>query len=169
MVSPTEILPYFQLASQSALVIAAGFAAYQFLLLRRQREENNALNVLTRLQTAEFRHAYTRVWELPLDASPDAVRKEGHEMEEAVEIVAMTFESLGVMVHNRIVDLETVDQVIGGFLRESWRRTHRYVLAKRKEVGSRRYAEWYQWLAEHLAVETRRSRGAYDVFRKWKP
>ncbi len=169
MVNPLELLPYFQLASQSALVIAAGFAAYQFLLLRRQREENNALTVLTRLQDGEFRAAYTRVWELPLEAPPETVREGGPEVQDAIETVAMTFESLGVMVYNRIVPIDVVDQVIGGFLRESWRRAQPFILWKREQVGSRRYAEWYQWLAEHLAVETRRSRGAYDVFRKWRP
>lgn len=169
MASVVELLPYFQLVSQTALVMAAGFAGYQFLLHRREREENNALTVLTRLQDAEFRNAYTQIWELPLEASVDAVMKRGKSMEDAIEVIAMTFESLGVMVHNRIVPIDQVDQVIGGFLRESWRRTGPYILWKRKQVGSKRYAEWYQWLAEHVAVQTRRSRGAYDIFKRWKP
>ncbi len=164
-----ELLPYIQFFGQIALIAAATTAVYQLVMHRRDRSEANALSVLTALQSPEFRHAYGLVWTLPLDASAKEVRSYGKEMEDAVECVMMTFETLGVMVHNRLVPIELVDQVIGGFLRESWRRTRHYVWARRKEVGSRRLAEWFQWLAEHLAVKTRRSRGAYDAFKDWKP
>jgi hypothetical protein len=163
-----DILPYFQLVAQIALVFGAIFAGYQFLLHRRERVDQGALEVLARLQDAAFRTAYAKVWTLPLDADPQMIRDDPG-MEEAVDTVAMTFEVLGVMVHNRMVPLEVVDQAIGGFLRESWRRTRQYVLWKRGDVGSRRLAEWYQWLAEHLAVETRRSLGAYEAFKEWRP
>lgn len=165
----TDYLPHIQFFGQVALIAAAMFAGYQLVAHRRERADAHALQVLTRLQTPEFLSAYARVWTLPLDATREDVRAAGPEVESAVDTVMMTFESLGVMVHNRLVPLELVDQVIGGFLRESWRRTRGHWLARREEVGSRRLAEWYQWLAEHLAVETRRSRGAYDAFRDWRP
>lgn len=165
----TDYLPHIQFFGQIALIAAASFAGYQLLGARRERNEAHAVQVLTRLQTPEFLSSYAKVWTLPLDARAEDVRSAGPEMERAVDTVMMTFESLGVMVHNRLVPIELVDQAIGGFLRESWRRTSNYLLTRREEVQSRRLAEWYQWLAEHLAVETRRSRGAYDVFRDWKP
>ncbi len=164
-----EYLPYAQFLAQISLVVGAFFAGYQFILSRRERHDAQALEVLTQLQSPEFRAAYAKVWTLPLAATADDVRAGGQEMEEAVDCVAMTFESLGVMVHNRIVKIEVVDQVIGGFLRESWRRCSAYVHWKRQEVQSRRLGEWYQWLAEHLAVETRRSVGAYEAFKDWQP
>ena len=37
-------------------------------------------------------------------------------METAAGTVMMTFETLGVLVHNRVVPIDLVDQVIGGFL-----------------------------------------------------
>ncbi|MGB0652825.1 MAG: DUF4760 domain-containing protein [Thermoplasmatota archaeon] len=163
-----ELLPYAQFVAQFALIAAATFAGIQFLLHRREVQHEAALAVLTRLQTPEFRAAYTRIWELPLGCPADHVRAKGPEMEEAVDVVMFTFESLGVMVHNRIVPIELVDQVIGGFLRESWRRVGPYVEWKRKQVGSRRWAEWYEWLADRLGVDKRRVRGAYEVFANWK-
>ncbi len=164
-----EYLPYIQFFGQLALISAAAFAGYQLILTRRERNEHGALEVLEHVQSPEFRQAYAKVWTLPLDATPDEVRSQGAEMEDAIDCVMMSFESLGVMVHNRIVPLELVDQVIGGFLRESWRRSKQYILQRREELGSRRYGEWYQWLAEHLAVESRRSVGAYEAFRHWEP
>lgn len=165
----SDVLPYFQLAAQIALVIGASFAGYQLLLHRRERNEQRALDVLTRLQGPAFQRAYTQVWDLPLGATPETVRAGGREMEDAVETIALTFESLGVMVFHRIVPLAVVDNVIGGFLRESWRRVELYVKWKRGHLEAPRWAEWYEWLADRVQVgRRRRSTGAYDAYREWK-
>lgn len=161
-------LPTIQVFGQIALIAGALFAGYQFLLHRKDRADHNAIEVLTRLTSPEFRQAYAKVWELPLDASAEQVNEQGKDMRDAVDCVAMTFEMMGVMVHNRMVPLEVVDQVIGGFLRESWRRVGNHVRWQREAYGNRRIAEWYQWLAEQLAHDTRRSVGAYAAFKDWK-
>lgn len=164
-----EVLPYMQLFAQLALVAGAFFAGYQLIMHRRERDEHAALEVLTRLQSSEFRRAFGHIWSLPLGATPQDVKEGGTEIEEAVNTVVMTFETMGVMVHNRIVPIDMVDQVIGGFLRESWRRLEPFVQARRKERETRRYAEWYQWLFEHLDRGHRRGVGAYEAFRDWRP
>lgn len=166
---PTEILPYFQLVGQVSLVVAAGVAVYQLLQLRQRRQHEEALHVITGLNTVEFRTAFNLVNELPLGASAQQVRDAGPQMESAVGTVMMTFETLGVLVHNRVVPIDLVDQVIGGFLRESWRRLGNYVDWKRKAIGYARWGEWYQWLFEHLAQNPRRAEGAYTAFKDWEP
>ena len=165
---PTSLLPYFQLVGQVALVVAAFVAVYQLLQLRQRRHSDAALQVITSLQTQSFRDAFNLVNELPLGATSEQVRQDPR-VEAAAGTIMMTFETLGVLVHSRIVPIELVDQVIGGFLRESWRRLEPYTLWKRKAIGSARWGEWYQWLYEHLAVNPRRQQGAYEVFREWKP
>lgn len=169
MPSIPELLPYIQFVGQIGLIFAAVFAGYQLLLHRRERDDHAALQVLTQLQEGEFRGAFARIWELPVGATAEQVAAEGPGMEEAIERVVMTFESMGVMVHNRIVPIDMVDQVIGGFLRESWRRLEDFVLWRRDDRDTRRYAEWYQWLFEHLDRGHRRGVGAYEAFRDWKP
>jgi hypothetical protein len=164
---PTQLLPYFQLVGQVSLVVAAFVAVYQLLQLRQRRHHDAALQVITSLQTQAFRDAFNRVNDLPLAAPAEQVRAD-RAMEDAAGTIMMTFETLGVLVHARIVPIELVDQVIGGFLRESWRRLEPYVRAKRVAIGSARWGEWYQWLFEHLATNERRQRGAYEVFRDWK-
>lgn len=164
----SEVLPYFQILGQIALVVGAAVAVYQLLQLRRSRHQEAALQVITSLQTQEFRDAFNLVNELPVGATSEEVRAKGPEMDDAVGTVMMTFETLGVLVHGRIVPIELVDQVIGGFLRESWRRLESYVKWKRAAIGSARWGEWYQWLYEHLATNPRRQQGAYEVFRDWK-
>ncbi len=169
MASIPEALPYIQFLGQLALIAAASFAGHQVLQARRDRQHQATTEVLSRLASTEFREAYARVWRLPLAATVRDVEAAGKDMEQAIDAVAMTFEVLGVMVHNRMVDIEAVDQAIGGFLRESWRRVGPYIQARREEYGTRRLMEWYQWLAEHLAVESRRGVGAYEAFKDWRP
>ena len=166
---PAEILPYFQLVGQVALVVAAIVAVYQLLQLRQRRSHEEALQVITGLNTSEFRTAFNTINELPIGAKAELVRDSGPAVEAAAGTVMMTFETLGVLVHNRVVPIELVDQVIGGFLRESWRRLEGYVLWKRSAIGYARWGEWYQWLFEHLAQNPRRAEGAYTAFKDWKP
>lgn len=165
---PMELLPYFQLVGQLALVVGAAVAVYQLIQLRQTRNQEAALRVITSLQTQQFRDAFTVINDLPLGATADQVRADPR-IEEAAGTVMMMFETLGVLVHGRAVPIELVDQVIGGFLRESWRRLEPYVRWKRKAIGYVRWGEWYQWLFEHLAINPRRQQGAYEVFRDWKP
>lgn len=166
---PSELLPYFQLVGQVALVVGAAVAVYQLLQLRQSQRQEAALRVVTGLNTPEFRHAFATVNELPLGATAQQVRDAGPAMEAAAGTVMMTFETLGVLAHNRVVPIDAVDQVIGGFLRESWRRLGNYVEWKRKAIGYPRWGEWYQWLYEHLAQNPRRAVGAYEAFRDWQP
>ena len=166
---PSDILPYFQLVGQVALVVGAAVAAYQLVQLRKQRREQAAIQVLTNLQSSEFREAYARIYALPVGASDAHVKEGGPELEEAATTVMMAFETLGVLVFNRIVPIDVVDQVIGGFLRESWRRLESYVLWKRRSLNAPRWGEWYQWLFEHLSMNPRRAEGAYETFKGWKP
>lgn len=161
-----ELLPYFQVAGQLGIVTGAFFAGYQLWRSEQQRLHAAALATVTSFNTQEFRSAFARIYSLPLAAPAEAVR--AGEMEDAATTVMMTFEMMGVLVHSRMVPIETVDQAIGGFARESWRRLQPYVEWKRKDVGSPRWGEWYQWLFEHLATNPRRSQGAYEAFRDWK-
>lgn len=164
-----EILPYFQLAGQISLVIGAGFGGYQLLQVERGRREQTALQTVTSFNTQEFRDAFAKVYTLPLGASAEMVRESGPEMEAAATTVMMTFEMMGVLVHSRMVPIETVDQAIGGFSRESWRRLENYTKWKRNAVQSVRWGEWYEWLVDRLSHNPRRTTGAYDAFRDWQP
>lgn len=166
--SAADILPYFQLASSTGIVAGTIFAGYQLWRGEQDRKAAGALSTVTSFNTQEFRSAFAKVYTLPLGAEANQVRDAGRDMEDAATTVMMTFEMLGVLVFSRMVPIETVDQAIGGFLRESWRRLEKYVAWKRDEVQSPRWGEWYQWLFEHLAVNPRRATGAYEAFRDWK-
>lgn len=164
-----HLLPSFQLVGQVALVVGAAIAVYQIIQVRQTNRQAAALQVITGLNTQEFRAAFNAVNDLPIGATAQQVRDAGPGLEAAAGTVMMTFETLGVLVHARVVPIDLVDQVIGGFLRESWRRLEGYVRWKRHAIGYARWGEWYQWLFEHLAQNPRRAEGAYEAFKEWEP
>jgi len=54
------------------------------------------------------------------------------------------------MVFHRLLPLDLVDELIGGYLRASWMRLEPYVARRRITLGPT-FAEWFQWLAERTA------------------
>src|SRR5687767_1987319 len=107
-VDPSQLLPYFQILGQIALVVGALFAGYQLWLLRQGRQEQADLQTLTAFNSVEFRTAFARVNALPLHATAADVRDRG--VEDEATTVMMTFEMLGVLVHSRRLSLKMVEQ-----------------------------------------------------------
>ena len=68
---PSELLPYFQLVGQVALVVGAAFAGYQLLRFEQDRKQAAAVQVLQNIQSPEFRAAYAHIYELPIGAPPE--------------------------------------------------------------------------------------------------
>nr|MDQ3309816.1 DUF4760 domain-containing protein [Gemmatimonadota bacterium] len=97
-------------------------------------------------------------------------RQLGDDLDE-VWSFAMTFESLGILVHRGEVNLDLVDEFFGGMVILSWDRLGPYIVAIRQRTGNPQTLEWFQWLAERLQ-EHREKPGtapAYVKYRNWKP
>ena len=62
------------------------------------------------------------------------------------------------------------DQVVGGAVRVTWDRLRGYVEATRRESGSNKAWEWFQWLAEQLDARrpAAHERGAHVEHRSWR-
>ena len=141
------------LISTITLVLGAifGVAQLRFYGARRQREA--MLTLVASFQTPEFVHAMR----VALDpAIPDGLSRSELEARVGAEIdgvwlLLSTWESLGVMVCRRQVDLDLIDDFFSGVIGLSWLKFGRYVADIRGELRRDTYFEWFQWLAERLA------------------
>lgn len=155
------------LASSISVLVAMVIGSLTLLQWHRTRYLSAAAELVHTIQTPEFTASITRVMKLPLDAEPS-------EMDEetvfAVHSVTHVFESLGVLVFYRLLPLHLVDHLLGGYVRASFKRTRRYVIARRGAVGAM-FGEWFQWLAERLDQYPApgKSENAAEVFRHWRP
>lgn len=162
----------FLLGILSALAVFAGlvFNGLQVRHAGEQRRLQAAGEIMHSFQTRDFIRAAGALWEQPEDLSAEAVRK-SPELMDAILTVGVVYETLGVLVHRRIVPLDMVQDVMGGAAVYMWRRSKRYIEAERVRQQRASVFEWFQWLAERLEEHAGGAKavGAQVAYKDWKP
>ena len=147
-----------------------GFAVIQMQHYRQQRRETAAIELLRSFQNPEFSRSLRAVLVLPKGLRKNDLEECSDGEKNAIMVVVLTFESIGVMVFRGIVPLEMVNELLGGVCVESWSRLNQYMQDSRAESDRKTMGEWFQWLAERLDDHhTRYGRPpAYEQYRHWR-
>src|SRR5437868_481032 len=127
----------------NAVAVTAGliFAAVQLRYYRHRRRRETMLELVRSFQSPAFTSALRRVLSLPDGADMQTVREVlGPDGEDAVYLVSLTWESLGILVFRREVTMDLVDDFFSGPILLSWRKLRVYGEEWRKvmnrETGS---------------------------------
>lgn len=162
----TTILSIF---STTAIVAAGIFAGVQLRLYNKQRARDSALQLVHSFRTPEFLRAVNMVFELPEGLSKKEL--EARLGDKLVDLLVMfgTFESLGILVFRREVELQLVEDFFSGIIMLSGKKLGRYLVEVREAGNRQTYYEWSQWLYEQLEKRERKSPPvpAYVAFRDW--
>jgi hypothetical protein len=137
----------------NAIAVTAGviFAATQVREFRAQRRRQSMYTLVQTFQSADFAKALRRIFELPDDLDRAAIRaKVGPEGEDAIYFVSTTWETIGVLVFQKELTLDLVDDFFSGPIIISWRKLERYFEELRREWQRETLFEWFQWLAERM-------------------
>lgn len=153
-----------------ALVVvgSVAFALVQLSLFRRQRADMAAVELARSFQTPEFTRAIRLVLSLPDGASAEQVRADPS-LEDAAMLVSLTLESVGIMVHRRIVSIDMVWELMGGIVLAAWGRMRGWADCQRQQQGGEKFDEWIQWLCEQLQGYADGNEPAYRKYRSWRP
>lgn len=159
------------LASTLAIVAAGVFAGMQVRQFNKQRARDSALQLLHSFQTPEFVFAVNIVFELPEGLSKRDIEERLGDKMTNILVMFGTFESLGILIFRREIDIELVEDFCGGAIIIAGKKLKGY-LKEMQEVSNRNtYYEWFQWLFEQF--EKRESEKpavpAFIAFRDWKP
>jgi len=73
-------------------------------------------------------------------------------------MVGIRLEAIGYMVFERLVNLETLDELMGGFTLIFWSRAEAWVKRRRRESADPKAFEWCEWLAWRIAERPRNSK-----------
>ena len=148
-----------------------GFGVIQMQHYRQQRRETAAIELLRSFQNPEFSRSLRAVLALPRGVRRADLGECSDRDQDAIMVVVLTFESIGVMVFRNIVPLEMVNQLLGGVCVESWSRLSQYMQVSRAETKRETIGEWFQWLAERLDEHHKRfgRPPAYEQYREWLP
>jgi hypothetical protein len=137
----------------NAIAVTAGviFAAAQIRYYRQRRRRDAMLELVRSFQSPAFTSALRRVLSLPDNADAQKVREVlGPDGEDAVYLVSLTWESLGVLVFRRELELDLVDDFFSGPILLSWQKLKVYSEEWRRTLNRETGSEWFHWLAERM-------------------
>jgi hypothetical protein len=147
------------------------FAAAQVGYYRQRRRREAMLELVRSFQSPAFTSALRRVLSLPDGADTQKIREVlGPDGEDAVYLVSLTWESLGVLVFRREVTLDLVDDFFSGPIVLSWQKLKAYSEEWRHRLKRETGNEWFHWLAERMMEREKLSPPvpAYIAHRDWR-
>ena len=157
------------LATALAVIVAVTFGIVQVLQGHRKRRDATTFAFISSFQSERFLESLRLVLRLPDHAShADVVKANG--VRAAADELSNLFEGMGYMVHERLVPLRVVDDLVGGGVRMSHAKLQDYLAVLRRE-RSPTYYEWFTWLNDQLLKRGRQDRSvpAQVKFADWEP
>jgi len=163
----TTLLSIF---STCAIVAGGVFAVVQLRQLTKQRARDSALQMLHSFRTPEFLHAVNIVFDLPEGMSRKEIEEHLGEKMTSVLVLFGTFESLGILVFRREMEIHLVEDFFSGIIILAGRKFKRYLVEVREAGNRQTYYEWFQWLFEQCEKRELKTPAipAYIAFRDWK-
>ena len=157
------------LATTLAVVVGVVFGLAELRRAVKDRRDQAAFDVVRTVQTQEVRRAVGRILKLSDDADPELIRGDPQLLEAALAVDSAC-EMWGSMVFEGVVDLHTLDRMVGGWIRGSWRRLNRWVEAERVDNRNPNVGEWWQWVYERLQADPDpgKAHGAHVAYRARK-
>lgn len=153
------------------IVVAGILALLQLRQTHKQRARESALQMLHSFQTPEFLTAVNIVFDLPEGLGKEDLERRVGDKITCLLVMMGTFESLGILVYRRDIDVALVEDFFSGVLVLSRTKLQKYVEQVRQHSGRETYYEWYQWLSEQ--VERRESvspaEPSFRQYRDWTP
>ena len=166
-----ELSTLASLAEVFGALVVVGSIAFAFIQLaqfRRQRSDVAAVELARSFQTPEFTRAIRVVLSLPDGATAERVKSDPR-YEDAAMLVSLTLESVGIMVHRRVVSIDMVWELMGGMVLAAWRKIELWAYDQREQQGGEKFDEWIQWLCEQLESLADGNEPAYRRYRDWHP
>jgi hypothetical protein len=157
----------------NAVAVTGGllFAAVQLRYYRHRRRREAMLELVRSFQSPAFTSALRLVLSLPDGADTNTIRERlGPDGEDAVYLVSLTWESLGILVFRREVALDLVDDFFSGPILLSWRKLRVYSEEWRRLYNRDTGSEWFHWLADQMSEREKKTPPvpAYIAHRDWR-
>jgi len=140
-----------------SFVVGLIFGIVQVRSSARDRRERLTLDTLREFQTRQFvelmQFIITR--DMPssraeMQALPD--NEQAHIMQFGQEM-----ESLGILVAERLINIDLVDKTLGSFVTTSWEKYKKVFLDIREKSPDPFLGEYFQWLAEVIDERMRKN------------
>jgi hypothetical protein len=136
-----DLASVLNLVSTIAIVAALIFTALQVRQGNVKRRDQAAITLIQTSQSEGWTRALDLIGKLPGDAQPSDIERAGAEVERALFEFGVRLETIGYMVFRRNVDLETVDDLIGGVTLMFWSRAKSWGERERTRTKNPKFLE----------------------------
>jgi hypothetical protein len=158
-----------QIVGTATIVGGTVFGLIQLRELRKQRRDAVAGDLMRTFMDANLAQAITLIRSLPDGASAEDLRRAGPEAERAAILICTTFETMGLLVFERIAPFSLVLELAGGIIVVMWRKLGPWLNQIRTEQSQPSWAEWFEWLAMQCERHKSPVSPAYVRHADWVP
>jgi len=138
------------LALTLSFIVALIFGIAQVRVAARDRKERLTLGTLEAFQTREFAELIYTINNLK--TLPNWEEMKSLPKEDQIKIIqfGQQMETLGLLVAERLINLDLVEKTLGSFVATSWDKFKLMFFDARKKIPDPFLAEYFQWLAERI-------------------
>ena len=138
------------LALALSFIVGLIFGIAQVRAAARDRRERLTLETLREFQTREFVELLQFINNNVLPATWDDMMKLPLSQQTNLIQLSQEMESLGILVAERLINIDLVDKTLGSFVTGAWEKYKILMLDMREKIPDPYMAEYFQWLAERL-------------------
>lgn len=158
-----------QIIGTATIVGGMIFGLVQLSEIKKQRRDAVAGDLMRTFMNPDLANALTIIRGLPDGVSADELRRAGPEAEKAAVLICTTFETMGLLVFQRIAPFPLVLELAGGITVVMWHKLGPWLSQIRLEQSQPSWAEWFQWLARQCELRKNQDQPAYTKHAKWNP
>jgi hypothetical protein len=138
-----------------SFIVALVFGITQVNVAARDRRERLTLETLRNFQTREFAELIYYMNSHDLPSSSEELRALPANDQIIIIQLAQQMESLGILVAERLINIDLVDETLGSFVTSSWEKYKTTFLDVREKAPDPFLGEYFQWLAERIEQRMR--------------
>jgi hypothetical protein len=140
-----------------SLIVAIIFGIAQVRAAARDRKERLTLETLRTFQTREFAELSLYINSHQLPASREEMAALPGSEQAIIFQFGQEMEGLGMLVAERLIDIDLVDKTLGSFVASSWEKYKPLFAHIRENAPDPFLGEYFQWLAEEISREMRKN------------
>ena len=140
-----------------SFVVALVFGIFQVRDVARDRRERRTMEALHNFQSREFAELSGRI---TYHKTPSNLKEfEQLPLNEQAKFIQFSeeMESLGILVADRLIEIDLVDKTLGSFVTTSWQK-YKIIFEEIREKHSDPFlGEYFQWLAEYISDRAKKN------------
>ncbi|HEY4935504.1 MAG TPA: hypothetical protein VII44_02930 [Puia sp.] len=133
-----------------SFVVGLVFGIVQVRVAARDRRERLTLETLREFQTREFIEVMHFINYRDVPSSREAFQALPANEQTILIQFAQEMESLGILVAERLINIDLVDKTLGSFVTTAWEKYKMMFLDIREKQPDPFLGEYFQWLAERI-------------------